>query len=69
MSQTDLAIKNKHQKQSKVNYQAYLINPNEPMEHIPDDIHAELEAELLENNVPMRQKIRYLARRMRSRNA
>lgn len=67
MSRTYSAIEDKHQKQSKVNYQAYMNNPNEPREHIYADMPAELEAELLENSGPMRQEFRRLARRMRNR--
>lgn len=67
MSRTFSAINDKHQRQSKVSYQAYFTNPNEPREHTSAYMPAELEAELLENSAPMKQKLRRLARTMRNR--
>lgn len=65
MSRTYSLVKNKHQKHSKVPYQAYLYNSSEPREHISVNTEAGLEAELLEDIVPMRQEFRHLAHRMR----
>ncbi len=69
MSRTYSLIKNKHQKHSKVPYQAYLYNSGEPREHISASTPTGLEDELLENIVPMRQEFRHLAHRMRNRYA
>lgn len=65
MSRTYSVINNKHQKQSIVNYLAYFNNPNEPREHISAYMPAELEAELLENYGPMKDKFRRRAHMMR----
>jgi len=69
MSRSYSAIKNKHQKHSKVHYQAYLYNANEPLDYTSDGTSPELEAELLENSASMRQEFRHIARRMRDRYA
>lgn len=69
MSRTYSTVRDKNQKDSNVNYRAYLNNPNEPRGHIRSYMLEELEAELLENSVPMRHRIRSLARTLRRNHA
>lgn len=67
MSRTYSAMNDKHQNQSKTDYQAYFINPNEPREQIKPYMMEEFDDDLLENSDQMREKIRHLARKLRNR--
>lgn len=69
MSRTYSAAKSEHQGQQRVSYRGYFYTPNEPRGYVSADMMDEVEAELLESVVPMRQEFRRLTRRMRIRNA
>jgi hypothetical protein len=58
---------NKQQKRSKIHFQEYLSNTNEPLDDISGDLPAELEAELLGNRKFMRRRFRDIAQRSRER--
>lgn len=69
MSRIYSAIKNKHNKHSKVHYQAYLYNASEPRDNIFDGTPAELEAELLKDIGTMRQDFWRRTNKLRNRYA
>jgi len=69
MSRTYSAIKDKNQNKPKVDYQIYLKHPNEPRKRTSTYVPADIEAELLEDIIPMRQRFRRLTRTMKSRYA
>ena len=59
-------MKNKHQKHSKVNFQQYMDNSDEPRDNIFRDTQPSLEIELREDSSSMRQQFRHAAQRLRS---
>ena len=67
MSRTYSRLTNKHQKPSKVYFQQYLYNANEPQDYMSISSPAELEVELRGSSEFMRQGFRHYARRLRSR--
>jgi len=66
MSHSNSTRMNKKLKHSKKFFEQYLYNSQEPSEHLYSYTSAELEAELLEHSLDMKQRFRNNARRLRS---
>jgi len=67
MSHTINAKTNKQQNHPKVNFKKYLSNINEPESNIAFRISPELEAEMLDNRLLMKYRIKKHAQRMREK--
>lgn len=66
MSEEYFTRTHKHQKHPQVHFQQYLYNAGEPNEDNSFHISVELEAELLENSLFMKRRIRRIAQRARN---
>ena len=56
-------------KNPKVSFDEYALNPSEPPDYLSHDLVHELELKLMENSAPLRRRFRRLAKYLRSQRA